>query len=105
MNFRRAAVFFQNKKAGLLSEPSGGYEFLYEKSYLDDPNAQPLSVNLPLQPQAFQSEILFPFFQGLLREGWLLDMTSAALQIDKSDKFGFLLHSGEDAIGAVSIKP
>ena len=105
MSKRRAAIFFQDKKAGLLQEGPEGYEFIYDPAFLSDPNAQPLSVNLPLRPEPFVSKNLFPFFEGLLREGWLLDIASTALNLDKSDKFGFLLHTGEDAVGAVSIRP
>ena len=105
MTYRRAKVYFKEKIAGELRETEEGYEFIYDASFLSDPEAQPLSVNLPLQENIFQSSTLFPFFQGLLREGWLLDLTSAALKIDKNDRFGFLLRSGEDAIGAVSVRP
>lgn len=105
MSAREAWVFFHDKQAGVLRKTGDGYEFSYDKNYLVDPSAQALSVNLPLQSEPFLSPLLFPFFEGLLREGWLLDLTSVALQLDKRDKFGLLLHSGENAIGAVSIRP
>src|SRR5258706_213169 len=105
MTDRKAAIFFQDKRAGLLREVPDGYEFVYDQVFINDPTSQPLSVNLPLRVEPFLSKALFPFFEGLLREGWLLDITSAALNLDKSDKFGFLLHTGEDAVGAVSIRP
>jgi len=53
----------------------------------------------------YESPRLFSFFDGLLPEGWLLDVTSSTANIDANDKFGLLLHTGEDPIGAVSILP
>jgi serine/threonine-protein kinase HipA len=105
MKARRARVYFQDKPAGVLLETDTGYQFRYDPSFLADPAAQALSVNLPLRAQPFESKELFPFFEGLLREGWLLEMAVDALAMDPSDKFGLLLHSGDDAIGAVSVKP
>ena len=102
---KAALVYFEDKKAGLLKKTNDGYEFSYDKNYLHSPDARAISVSLPLREEPYQSKTLFPFFDGLLREGWLLDITSSALNIDKRDKFSLLLHSGEDAIGAVSIRP
>ncbi|HAH07589.1 MAG TPA: phosphatidylinositol kinase [Elusimicrobia bacterium] len=102
---RRAAVFCKGKRAGLLRKTAGGYEFSYEALYLSDPDAVPISLTLPLRSEKFESRELFPFFEGLLPEGWLLDLTCAAAKIDKNDRFRLLLHTGEDPVGAVSVRP
>jgi serine/threonine-protein kinase HipA len=100
---QKAAVFCKGKRAGLLTKKAGGYEFSYEADYLSDPNAVPISLTMPLHPEKFESRELFPFFDGLLPEGWLLDLTCAAAKIDKNDKFRLLLHTGQDPVGAVSV--
>jgi serine/threonine-protein kinase HipA len=101
----RAWVYFGTKKAGLLTRTSGGYEFAYEADYLADPATVPVSLSLPLGTSKFKSQDLFPFFEGMLPEGWLLDLTCAAAKIDKDDRFALLLHTGRDPIGAVSVRP
>ena len=51
------------------------------------------------------SRQLFPFFLGLIPEGWLLDLTSRTLKIDPKNPFDILLATGGDCIGAVKIVP
>ena len=51
------------------------------------------------------SKTLFPFFEGLLPEGWLLELTTQTLEIDPDDKFELLLHTGSDTVGAVTVRP
>ena len=48
---------------------------------------------------------LFPFFENLLPEDWLLELTVSKLKIDKNNKFNLLLHVGGDTVGAVKIEP
>ena len=51
----------------------------------------PISVTLPLRNEPYESEDLFPFFQGLLPEGWYLEIVASTLKIDKEDDYGILL--------------
>ena len=104
-NPSHAVVYYDKKKAGILSKTSAGYKFTYDPVYLTDPNVMPISLGMPLRPEKYESKNLFPFFDGLLPEGWLLDLICAAAKIDKNDGFGLLLHTGQDPIGAVSILP
>ena len=105
MDANRAMVFFGFKRAGLLTKMAGGYEFAYDDDYLADPAAAPVSLSLPLGAAPFKSKELFPFFEGLLPEGWMLDLTCAVAKIDKDDQFALLLHTGRDPVGAVSVRP
>ncbi|MCW3081692.1 HipA N-terminal domain-containing protein [Segetibacter sp.] len=34
----------------------------------------PVSLTLPLKDQPYTSNVMFPFFDGLIPEGWLLDI-------------------------------
>ena len=101
----RAAVFCKGKRAGLLIKKTNGYEFVYDDAYLTDPEATPISLAMPMRVERYESRALFPFFDGMLPEGWLLELTCKAAKIDKYDKFRLLLHTGRDPIGAVSVLP
>lgn len=99
---RRADVYFRDRLAGQLTETPTGYRFVYERSYLTDGPA--ISLSLPLQEAPFESKELFPFFAGLVPEGWYLRIVSPTLKVDEHDTFGLLLKTCGDCIGAVSLR-
>lgn len=105
MKTQEAIVFYNEDKAGTLKKDNDIYEFIYDDSYLLNPAAQPISLRMPLQKEAFRSKTLFPFFEGLLPEGWLLGLACRKLKIDQSDKLTLLLYTGKDPVGAVSVFP
>jgi serine/threonine-protein kinase HipA len=41
---------------------------VYDKTYLEYKNAEPISLKLPLTDEPFVSNILHPFFDGLIPE-------------------------------------
>ena len=102
-------VFYGKDLAGRICKdpdgPSSGYEFEYNTTYLQKLGARPISLAMPLQKEKYHSKTLFPFFEGLLPEGWLLELTSQTLKIDPNDKFNLLLHTGSDTVGAVTVLP
>lgn len=93
---------FGNKRAGILSKDNTGYSFTYDKDYLI--TGSPVSSSLPLQSKSYQSEYLFPFFQGLLPEGWYENIVCRQLKIDTDDGFSILADSCIDCIGAVWLR-
>ncbi len=73
----RAATILNNGiPAGILQETTEGYTFSYQADYLEMEHAEPVSLTLPLQVPSFHSPILVSFFDGLIPEGWLLDITT-----------------------------
>ena len=59
-------VFFGNEKAGALeSTENRGVVFVYDKNYLLNKNALPLSASLPLHSDEFSQKQCIPFFSGL----------------------------------------
>ncbi len=102
---RAGQVFYQDTLAGILTENEDGYFFQYAQTYLEQANAQAISFTMPLQKEAFESNTLFPFFDGLIPEGWLLTIASDNWKINLRDRMGLLLAVCGDCIGAVSIKP
>jgi len=100
---RSGKVFFQDKLAGILEENSDGYSFIYDKEYLADSKSKAISLTMPLSENAYQSAVIFPFFDGLIPEGWLLDVAVKNWKIDSRDRMGLLLKCCKDCIGAISI--
>ena len=101
---RMGNVFIQDNYAGQVRETDEGYEFLYDANYLKKTNALPISLTLPLQPEKYTSKTLFSFFDGLIPEGWLLDVVERNWKLDANDRFGLLLVSCKDCIGDVTIE-
>lgn len=61
-------------QGGLLTEDETGYTFRYDADYLRLPDTEAVSFTLPLTEQVYRDKVLFPFFDGLIPEGWLLDI-------------------------------
>ena len=73
--------------------------------YLIRPDALPISLTLPLTATPYQQTVLFPFFDGLIPEGWLLAIAERNWKRQANDRFGLLLACCEDCIGAVGVVP
>ncbi len=54
---------------------------------------QPIAIAFPLQQGPFESPRLFPFFRGLLPEGWFREVVYQTLKIDPKDDFGCLIQA------------
>lgn len=102
---RSGRVFFKDKPAGVVWQDENGYGFSYDKEYLQQMAAAPVSWTLPLREEPYHNNTMIPFFDGLIPEGWLLDITVKNWKIDPNDRMGLLLTACKDCIGAVSIIP
>lgn len=60
---------------------------------------------MPVTKGVYSEKRLFPFFEGLIPEGWLLDIASTNWKINKNDRMGLLLACCKSCIGAVSVEP
>jgi serine/threonine-protein kinase HipA len=100
---RRGIVRLDGVIAGVIEEIEHGSRFEYDAGYLARPGALPISLTLPLRTEPYLSRSLHPFFENLLPEGWLLELSTAKLKIAKDDAFGLLLATCADCIGAVEI--
>ncbi|MBI4212486.1 MAG: HipA N-terminal domain-containing protein [Deltaproteobacteria bacterium] len=103
MKTRSAHVYFNGVRAGELTHDTRGYRFSYDQTYLRQPHAFPISLSFPLSSEPSTSDTLFPFFKGLIPEGWLFELNARALKIDPRDEFGMLLCTGRDCVGAVTV--
>ena len=101
---RSAKVYLHTNFAGLLTETDSGYKFVYDENYLQSNEAFAVSKTLPVKKEAYTSNVLFPFFDGLIPEGWLLDLAETNWKINSRDRFGLLLACCKNCIGAVSVQ-
>ncbi len=101
---REGSVFIRNHFAGTIRETDTGYTFQYDPDYLRSPDPCAVSLTMPLQPEIYRSYTLFPFFDGLIPEGWLLEMVSRNWKLDPNDRFALLLVACRDCIGSVTVR-
>ncbi len=100
---KTAEVFYGKKRAGFLYQTEKGYVFVYDRDFLKE--NIPISVSLPPRKEPYESKELFPFFSGLLPEGWYLDLVVAKQKMERNDQFGILVSTaGMDTIGAVTVR-
>jgi serine/threonine-protein kinase HipA len=103
MSPRRGIVSLAGTRVGVIEEIEGGTRFTYDAAWLASPRPLPVSLTLPLRSEPYESRGLHPYFENLLPEGWLLEISTAKLKIPKDDAFGLLLATCADCIGAVEI--
>lgn len=101
---KRAQVYMRDRYAGMLAEDDSGFAFTYDADYLAD-KGEPVSLTLPLCAETYRSSVLFPFFDGLIPEGWLLNIAERSWKINQRDRMSLLLACCKDCIGAVSVVP
>lgn len=103
MNNRSGKVYVQDIYAGQIAEDDNGYVFSYDPGYLSQETAVPVSLTMPLTTAAYRSNVLFPFFDGLIPEGWLLEVVERNWKLNANDRFGLMLVACKDCIGDVHI--
>jgi serine/threonine-protein kinase HipA len=98
---RKAIIFVHDKRAGVLSEnTSVGYRFTYDESY----DGEAVSLTMPVTNREFSFTKFPSFFEGLLPEGIMLEGLLKIGKIDKNDYFSQLVATGNDLVGAVTVK-
>ncbi len=102
---KQAEIFIHDKLAGMLTEDENGFTFQYNSDYLNDSGSEAISLTMPLKSEPYQDKVLFPFFDGLIPEGWLLDIAERSWKINQRDRMSLLLACCKDCIGAVSVVP
>ena len=97
-------VLIQDKPVGRVWQDENGYWFQYLVEYVENPTLGPVSQTLPVREEAYHEErTLIPFFDGLIPEGWLLDIVLKNWKINEKDRMQLLLTACEDCVGAVSV--
>ena len=98
-----ADVYYHGTRAAVLWKQNAMYHFQYIEDFLESENAAAIAYTLPLRHTPYSSHRLFPFFEGLVAEGWLLAGQAQAQRIDKADTFRLLIENGSDLVGAVTV--
>ena len=94
---RRGIVSLDGLRVGVIEEHAdGATSFRYDTEWIAHAGAQPVSLTLPLRPEPYEDRRLLPFFENLLPEGWLLELSTVKLRISKDDAFGLLLATCAD---------
>ena len=83
---KQTGIYVNDVFCGTLTEDEEGYHFCYAKEYLAREDATPV-------------------FDGLIPEGWLLDIASSSWKIDPRDRMSLLMACCKDCIGNISVKP
>ncbi len=102
---RQGKVYYNKEFAGIISETDEGYSFNYNEEYLENELNKPISLTFPKKQKLFLSKTMFSFFDGLIPEGWLLNIAIENWKLNSKDRMGLLLATCKDCIGAVSIIP
>ena len=103
---RQGKVFYKDNFAGTITETDDGdYFFEYDKEYINLFPNQPITLSMPVSNKRYKDKRLFPFFDGLIPEGWLLEIASKSWKLNQNDRMGLLLACCKNCIGAVSVIP
>ena len=78
-------------------------QFSYMDEYLDEANAVPVSISLPLQRERFSAGQTRQFFEGLLPEGFTRRSVAQWLHLDENDYLSILYQLGRECLGAVRV--
>ncbi|HLF50930.1 HipA N-terminal domain-containing protein [Flavobacterium sp.] len=98
---RKAIVYVHNNRAGeLIEEELGHYTFKYDPDY----NLEPVSLTMPVHQKVYSFNHFPPFFEGLLPEGIMLEGLLKINKFDKKDYLSQLIATGNDLVGAVTVK-
>ena len=100
---KHGKVYIKDVFCGIITESEEGYRFVYDKVYLSKVGATALSPTMPLTEEPYIKEMMFPVFDGLIPEGWLLDIAQTSWKIDARDRMSLLLACCKDCIGDIGV--
>ena len=100
---KRGKVYIKDVFCGIITESEEGYTFEYDKAYLNMDGATALSPTMPLTDETYVKAMMFPVFDGLIPEGWLLDIAQSSWKIDARDRMSLLLACCKDCIGDIGV--
>ncbi len=103
---RQGKVYYKDHLAGMITETDEGeYVFQYVENHVREHPNEFINFTMPVTEKTYVDTHLFPVFEGLIPEGWLLDIASKNWKINLNDRMGLLLACCQNCIGAVSIVP
>jgi serine/threonine-protein kinase HipA len=102
----KLSVYLHNSLAGQLwLDDTSRFSFQYDPGYIENPDAIPLSLSLPLREEPYINDTARPFFSNLLPEGEVRSLIAKIKQISEHNDYKLLEAIGGECAGAVSIVP
>lgn len=99
-------VYLQSNKVGRLwLDKERHFVFTYDRNWLQNAAAVPLSIRLPLQKTPYEEAQARPFFTNLLPESDLRRNVARRLGLSEQNDFALLEAVGGECAGAVSLFP
>ena len=99
-------VYLRELRVGRLWLGEGRrFAFQYDEAWLAASHAVPLSIALPLRPEAYEDDAAKPFFSNLLPEAELRKVIARRLGLSEGNDFALLAAIGGECAGAVSLMP
>ncbi|MEO0911218.1 MAG: HipA N-terminal domain-containing protein, partial [Pseudomonadota bacterium] len=96
-------VYQNNRFVGrLLKEASGAVSFQYDESWIDNPQAYPVSLSLPLREDAYRGAPVSAVFENLLPDSEeLIRRVAERVGAEGTDAYSMLAAIGSDCVGAL----
>ena len=102
---RKGKVYYKEYFAGIITETDDGeFVFRYDENFATEHPQAFITFTMPVSNKPYTDKRLFAFFDGLIPEGWLLDIASKNWKINQNDRMGLLLACCKNCIGAVSVE-
>jgi len=100
------SVYYHGESIGTLNINKGHrYTFSYSEEWLQNENAIPISISLPLNPGEFDEDKSMSFFSNLLPESTIRTELAKQFRLSEKDSYGLLEIIGGECAGAISILP
>ncbi len=88
---RKGEVYYNDNLAGTILETDDGeYVFQYDTTYVKNHPDDFITFTMPVTDKPYVDKRLFPFFEGLIPEGWLLEIATKNWRINSNDRFNNL---------------
>lgn len=100
-------VYMNGRKVGCLTRSaSGRLLFTYGQEWLDSELRRPLSLSMPLTPEAYAGDVVESYFDNLLPDSQpIRNRIQARFAAGSNRCFDLLWHVGRDCVGALQLFP
>ena len=107
MRLQSLMVAMNGEEIGTLyRDGDGAMSFQYATSWLQDVDARPISLSLPLRSERYRGTAVFNFFQNLLPDSdAILTRMQTRFQVATTHPFDLLAAIGRDCVGAIQLYP
>ncbi len=95
-------LYMNGIQVGILQQLSNDLKFTYVKEWLQDENARPISLSMPLRESSFSGDIVYNYFDNLLPDNVSIrKRIQARFQARTNECFELLSYIGADCVGAL----